>query len=71
MRFTVLAKIPELARARTLYDEDTGDLSVTSDAFTPSSAGWPQPRAAPPSPAGWRNSSRSRPPRTNSGPCGC
>jgi uncharacterized protein YcbX len=35
MRFTVLAKIPELARLRTLYDEETGELSVTSDDFTP------------------------------------
>jgi uncharacterized protein YcbX len=29
MKFTVLAKIPALARARTLYDDDTGALSVT------------------------------------------
>lgn len=35
MRFTVLAKIPELARAHTLYHEDTGDLSVTCDGFPP------------------------------------
>ena len=35
MRFAVLAKIPELARARTLYDEDTGELSVTCDGFPP------------------------------------
>ena len=35
MRFTVLAKIPELARARTLYDEATGHLSVTCDGFPP------------------------------------
>jgi uncharacterized protein YcbX len=35
MRFTVLAKIPELARARTLYDEETGDLSVTAEGFPP------------------------------------
>jgi uncharacterized protein YcbX len=35
MRFTVLAKIPELARARTLFDEDTGELSVSVDGFPP------------------------------------
>jgi uncharacterized protein len=35
MRFTVLAKIPELARARTLYDEETGDLSVTAEGLPP------------------------------------
>src|SRR6201995_357576 len=35
MRFTVLAKIPELARAHTLYHEDTGDLSVSCDGFPP------------------------------------
>jgi len=35
MRFTVLAKIPELARARTLYDDDTGELSVTAEGFPP------------------------------------
>ena len=35
MRFTVLAKIPELARARTLYDDETGDLSVTADSYPP------------------------------------
>jgi uncharacterized protein YcbX len=28
-------KIPELARARTLYDEETGDLSVTAEGFSP------------------------------------
>src|SRR4051812_37111231 len=35
MKFAVLAKIPQLARARTLYDEDTGALSVTCGAFPP------------------------------------
>jgi hypothetical protein len=35
MRFTVLAKIPELARARTLYDAETGELSVTAEGFPP------------------------------------
>ena len=35
MRFAVLAKIPELARALTLYHEETGDLSVSCDGFPP------------------------------------
>jgi hypothetical protein len=35
MKFAVLVKIPELARARTLYDEDTGELSVTAEGFAP------------------------------------
>jgi uncharacterized protein YcbX len=35
MRFAVLAKIPELARARTLFDDETGDLSVTADGSPP------------------------------------
>jgi uncharacterized protein YcbX len=35
MRFTVLAKIPELARARTVYDAETGELSVTAEGFPP------------------------------------
>lgn len=35
MKFTVLAKIPELARARTAYDEDTGRLSVMVDGGAP------------------------------------
>lgn len=35
MRFAVLAKIPALARARALYDEETGALSVTADGFPP------------------------------------
>jgi uncharacterized protein YcbX len=35
MKFTALVKIPQLARARTLYDEDTGELSVTAEGFGP------------------------------------
>lgn len=35
MKFAALVKIPELARARTLYDEDSGDLSVTAEGFVP------------------------------------
>jgi uncharacterized protein YcbX len=35
MKFAALVKIPELARARTLYDEETGDLSVTAEGFPP------------------------------------
>jgi uncharacterized protein YcbX len=35
MRFVVLAKVPELARARTLYDEDSGRLSVTVEGGPP------------------------------------
>ena len=35
MKFTVLAKIPELARARTLYDDETGQLSVTAEGCPP------------------------------------
>jgi uncharacterized protein YcbX len=35
MKFAVLVKIPELARARTLYDEATGHLSVTAGGFPP------------------------------------
>src|SRR5215469_11217063 len=35
MKFAVLVKIPELARARTMYDEDAGDLSVTAEGFPP------------------------------------
>jgi uncharacterized protein YcbX len=35
MKFAALVKIPELARARTLYDEDTGELTVTAGAHPP------------------------------------
>lgn len=35
MKFAALVKIPELARARTLYDEDTGELTVTAEGFPP------------------------------------
>lgn len=35
MKFAVLAKIPELARARSTYDEETGALTVTCDGFPP------------------------------------
>ena len=35
MRFTVLAKIPELARAHTLYHDETGELSVVAEGFPP------------------------------------
>jgi uncharacterized protein len=35
MKFAALVKIPELARARTLYDEDTGELMVTAEAYPP------------------------------------
>ena len=35
MKFAVLAKIPQLALARTLYDDDTGALSVTCATFPP------------------------------------
>ena len=35
MKFAVLAKIPELARARTLYDDDSGHLSVTVEGGPP------------------------------------
>ena len=35
MKFAALVKIPELARARTLYDEETGDLTVTAEGFPP------------------------------------
>jgi hypothetical protein len=35
MKFAALVKIPELARARTLYDEETGVLSVTAEGFPP------------------------------------
>ena len=35
MKFAVLAKIPELARARTLYDEASGQLSVTVEGGLP------------------------------------
>jgi uncharacterized protein YcbX len=35
MKFAALVKIPELARACTLYDEDTGALSVTAEGFPP------------------------------------
>lgn len=35
MRFTVLAKIPALARVRTAYDEATGDLRVEADGRPP------------------------------------
>jgi uncharacterized protein YcbX len=35
MRFTVLAKIPALARARALYDDDSGQLSVTVEGGPP------------------------------------
>jgi uncharacterized protein YcbX len=35
MKFAVLAKIPELARARTLYDEHSGQLSVTVEGAPP------------------------------------
>jgi uncharacterized protein YcbX len=36
--FTVLAKIPEVARARTRYDEATATLSVEADGFPPLAA---------------------------------
>jgi uncharacterized protein YcbX len=35
MRFTVLAKIPALARARTAYDEASGDFRVETEGFAP------------------------------------
>ncbi len=35
MRFTVLARISALARARTAYDEATGEFRVTCDAYPP------------------------------------
>lgn len=35
MKFAVLAKIPELARARTHYEEDTGALTVTVEGHPP------------------------------------
>ena len=35
MRFTVLAKIAEVARARTAYDEETGVLRATADGMAP------------------------------------
>jgi uncharacterized protein YcbX len=35
MKFAALVKMPELARARTLYDEDTGELVVTAEGFPP------------------------------------
>jgi uncharacterized protein YcbX len=35
MKFAVLAKIPALARARTLYDDDSGQLSVTVEGGPP------------------------------------
>jgi uncharacterized protein YcbX len=34
-KFTVLAKIPEVAQARTRYDEDTGVLIVETDDYPP------------------------------------
>ncbi len=34
-RFTVLARIPKVALARTRYDEDSGVLSVTADGHAP------------------------------------
>lgn len=33
MKFAALVKTPEIARARTLYDDDTGHLSVTAPGF--------------------------------------
>lgn len=35
MKFTVLARIPQLARARTLYDDETGQWSVTVEGGPP------------------------------------
>jgi uncharacterized protein YcbX len=35
MKFAALVKAPELARARTLYDADTGELMVTAEGFPP------------------------------------
>jgi uncharacterized protein YcbX len=35
MKFAALVKIPELARALTVFDADTGDLSVTAEGFPP------------------------------------
>jgi uncharacterized protein YcbX len=35
MKFAALVKIPELARARTLYDAETGELTVTAEGFPP------------------------------------
>jgi uncharacterized protein YcbX len=35
MKFAALVKMPELARARTLYDEATGELTVTTEGFVP------------------------------------
>jgi uncharacterized protein YcbX len=37
-RFTVLAKIAEVARARTVYDDDSGYLAVAADGMEPLSA---------------------------------
>jgi hypothetical protein len=33
MKFAALVKIPQLARARTLYDDEAGELTVTVDGF--------------------------------------
>jgi uncharacterized protein YcbX len=35
MKFAVLVKIPELARARTMFDPETGELTVTAEGFPP------------------------------------
>jgi len=35
MKFTVLAKIPAVARARTAYDETTGVLTASAEGFAP------------------------------------